>query len=348
MGLPAATTDTGVASSLVARATYVRDVRPHLPAAAFERARSRLAFLPVQIAFIALATIAIVCSWVPLVAAPLLSMVIGAGFAGMAFVTHELLHGAILADRRWQRVIGWIGFLPFTLSPLLWMRWHNRTHHACANRLDDPDRYPTLDEYHSVRSARLMIDGFSPGGRRWRGVLSLAFGFTMQSAIVLVSARRRGILTTRELRVVLAETLLQMAVWTTIAVTIGFVAFVFVYAIPLAVGNACVMAFILTNHTLSPVVEIDDPLASGLSVTMSRPMEWLTLGFGYHVEHHLFPSMSTRHARAVRAVLRARWPASYRSMPLGEALRRLHRSARVYKNATTLIDPRTGREHATL
>jgi fatty acid desaturase len=332
----------------VARAAYVADVRPHLPAAAFERARSRLAFLPAQIAIIVLATTAIASGWVPLFAAPLLSLVIGGCFAGMAFVTHELLHGAIVADRRWQHVLGWIGFLPFCLSPTLWTRWHNRTHHACANHPDDPDRYPTLDEYRTVRSARVLIDGFSLGGGRWRGWVGLIFGFTMQSQIVLVSARRREILTARELRVVLAEMVLAIAVWAFVAISVGFVPFVFVYVIPLAVANICVMAFILTNHSLNPIVPIDDPLANGLTVTVSRPVEWLTLGFGFHVEHHLFPALSSRHARAVRDVLQKRWATRYHSMPMREALGRLYRSARVYKDDTTLIDPRTDREYPTL
>jgi len=121
-----------------------------------------------------------------------------------------------------------------------------------------------------------------------------------------------------------------------------------VYVFPLAVANAVVMAFILTNHSLSPRVEINDPLVSGLSVTAPRWVEWITLQFGYHVVHHLFPAMSSRHARAVRDLLRALWPARYQSMPLRTAVRELHRTARVYKDAVTLIDPRTGREFSTL
>lgn len=35
-------------------------------------------------------------------------------------------------------------------------------------------------------------------------------------------------------------------------------------------------------------------------------------------------------------------------MPLRTAVRELHRTARVYKDAVTLIDPRTGREYSTL
>jgi fatty acid desaturase len=87
---------------------------------------------------------------------------------------------------------------------------------------------------------------------------------------------------------------------------------------------------------------------TGLSVTAPRWIEWVTLGFGFHVEHHLFPAMSSRHAPAVRELLQARWPGRYKSMPLVAALGELHRTARIYKDATTLIDPRTGCEFPTL
>lgn len=333
---------------LVARATYVGDVKPRLPASVFERARSRLMFLPVQIAIVAIATVAIALGWVPLFAAPFVSIAIGAAFAVMAFVTHEVLHGAIVGNRHWQRVLGWIGFMPFALSPTMWTRWHNRVHHSGANQLDDPDRYPTLEEYRTQRGARILVDGFSLGGRRWRGLLTLGFGFTGQTIQVFVTSVKRGIMTAQERRVALVEALLAIAVWATVGFAVGPLAFVFVYLIPLMIANACVMAFILTNHSLNPIVTIDDPLASGLTVTLPRPMEWLTLNFGYHVEHHLFPAMSTRHAHTVRAVLQERWTKSYHSMPMFEALRQLHRTARVYKDATTLVDPMTGAEFPTL
>jgi len=140
----------------------------------------------------------------------------------------------------------------------------------------------------------------------------------------------------------------MLAIWCGLALTIGLVPFLFAYIVPLLVANACVMAFIITNHSLSPRVEIDDPLVSSLSVTTPRAIDWLTFGFGYHVEHHLFPAMSTRHAPAVRAQLVARWPERYQSMPLASALLRLHRTARVYKRQTTLFDPKTAREYPTL
>jgi hypothetical protein len=41
---------------------------------------------------------------------------------------------------------------------------------------------------------------------------------------------------------------------------------------------------------------------------------------------------------------RSRWPDDYQSMPLTRALLTLHRTARVYKSESILIDPLTGRE----
>jgi fatty acid desaturase len=335
-------------AGLLPQAAYVREIRRDLPAGAFEPATSRLALVPAHLAVIAFATIVIALGWLPLWLAPLLSLAIGVSFSVLTFVAHEAVHGGILRGRNSRRWLGWIGFLPFTLSPRLWAAWHDRVHHANANITEDPDMYPTLAEYEQSGRIRFFVRAFSLGGRRWRGALSLLLGFTVQSAHQLIAARKRGFLTGRALAWAFVETLAGVAIWGVVAALVGFVPFLFVYVVPLLVANAIVMSFILTNHGLSPRVEINDPLVSGLSVTAPRWIEWLTLKFGYHVEHHLFPAMSSRHARSVRDVLRERWPLRYQSMTLRAALAELHRTARVYKDAVTLVDPTTGREYATL
>jgi fatty acid desaturase len=81
---------------------------------------------------------------------------------------------------------------------------------------------------------------------------------------------------------------------------------------------------------------------------MPRPLEWLTLNFGYHTEHHLFPAMSTRHGKAVRAAIVEHYPNHYQSMPLTTALYQLYTTARVYKEDVTLTDPNTGETWPTL
>ncbi len=335
-------------AALVPHSTYVRALRPVLPEAAFQPATSRLVLVPAHLAVIAVAIVTVALGWLPLWLAPLVSIAIGISFASLTFVAHEAMHGGIVRNRLARRIVGWIGFLPFTLSPRLWAAWHDRVHHANANLPDDPDMYPTLAEYRSSRLIRFITNAFSLGGRRWRGGLSLALGFSVQSAHQLVMARKRGFLRRSEFGLALVETLAGVGVWITVATLVGFVPFLFVYVLPLVVANVIVMSFILTNHGLSPRVDVNDPLVSGLSVTAPRWVEWITLQFGYHVEHHLFPAMSSRHARRVREQLRLRWPQRYQSMPLRAALRALHRTSRIYKDAATLVDPRTGREYPTL
>lgn len=333
---------------LYPRSHYARVLTPLLGKAAFEPARSRLLLLPVWVAVIAAATLAIAGGHVPWFVVPLLSLVIGVAFAGLTFIGHEALHGSVVRGRARQHLVGFLGFLPFAVSPTLWTAWHNRAHHAHTNLPEDPDAYPSLERYQAEGGARFAVDAFSLGGRRWRGVLSLILGFTVQSTHQLISAHRTGTLTRRQHRSAIAQTLLGVAMWATVAALVGFVPFLFVFVVPLLVANVCVMGFILTNHGLSPRIEINDPLVSGLSVTAPRWIEQITLGFGYHVEHHLFPAVSSRHARTVRDLVREHWPERYQAMPLTAALRALHCTGRVYKDAVTLYDPRTDREFPTL
>ena len=325
-------------------ASYARVIRPQLKRGAFHPARSRLWWLPVHLAIVTLCISALSQRWLPWLAAPLLSLVIGMSFAGLTFLGHETLHGAIVRGPRLRYLVGWLGFLPFVVSPRLWVAWHNRVHHGNTQHPGkDPDAYPTLSEYRASRAIRWATQ-IAPGLRRLRGASTPLIGFSVQSAHMLLAARTRGFLSVKDRAYACAETLLGVALWSGVAVATGGLVFVFAFGLPLLVANAIVMGFILTNHSLSPLTGINDPLMNSLTVTTPRLVEWLTLGFGFHVEHHLFPAMSARHAPEVHALLRAQYPGKYQSMPLLRATAALHSSPRVYKDATTLVDPNSGRE----
>jgi fatty acid desaturase len=326
---------------------YVHEVKLRLPREMFEPARSRLAWLPVHLAVIATATIGITLDRTPWPLVPALSLAIGLSFAGLTFLGHEILHGGVVRGRlSWLKpIVGWIAFAPFTLSQQLWVVWHNRIHHANTQLIGaDPDMYPTLVKYRSNALNRFSIDNFALGGRRWRGILSLLLGFTVQSKHMLFVGKSRLGMTRPEFRRSMIETAFAIGLWVAVAILVGFVPFLFAYVIPLLVADVIVMGFILTNHSLSPATDINDPLVNALTVTSPRFLDWLTLDFGFHVEHHLFPAMSGRHARSVREELIRSWPTRYQSMPLFRALRRLHETGRVYKDATTLCDPKSGGE----
>jgi fatty acid desaturase len=330
-------------------AFYAKAIRPELPAATFAPARSRVLWLPTHIIIITALAWAVTTGHLPWFLWPAVSLVIGCSLAGTVFLGHETLHGGVIHGKLAIRVVGWFCMLPFTLSPQLWMAWHNRVHHNhCGQPGIDPDMYPTLDEYRTQPAARIMADYFGIGRQRLMGFLSLLFGFTGQSTQMLFRARKAGYLTPRLHRRALLESALGWAFWIAVAIVVGFVPFIFIYLLPLVVANSIVMMFIMTNHNLSPLTPINDPLVNSLSVTLPPLLEWLTLGFGFHVEHHLFPAASTRHGAAIRDQLRAQFGARYQSMAMGRALRQLYRTARVYRDNTTLIDPPSGLTWSTL
>lgn len=286
---------------------------------------------------------------VPTLLLPLVSLVIGLSFAGLAFLGHETLHGAIVRNHRLRYVVGFVSFLPFTISPRLWVAWHNLMHHGNANKPGiDPDAYPTLDEHRGSALVRVSTDYLGVGRGRLRGLTSLCIGFTAHSTHQLLAAGRRGTLSRRDLVLARLETLVGLAAWLTLLPLLGLAGFVIVYVLPLMVANSIVMAYIFTNHALSPHTRVNDPLANSLSVTVPRWIDFLTLRFGFHVEHHLFPWMSSRHAPLVRKLVLERWPERYQSMPFSRALLLVHRTPRVYFDSETLIDPETGRRVATL
>lgn len=329
-------------------AAYTRAIRPHLPPGVFAPARSRLLWLPVHLSVIVGLTWLLTQRAVPWYAAPSLSLLIGGSFAGITFLGHETLHGAVVRQPQLRRLVGWLGFLPFVISPRLWVAWHNHVHHGNTNHdTRDPDAYPTLALYRRSLAVRVATS-LAPGLSRVQGLFTPFVGFSIQSLHMLFAARHRSYLSPKQHWLALLETGAGIAVWATLGWLIGPVPFLFAFGLPLLVANAIVMGFILTNHSLSPLTDTNDPLANSLTVTTPRLFTWLTLGFGFHVEHHLFPAMSSRHAPKVQAVLREQWPADYQAMPLLDATIALHTTPRVYKDANTLIDPKSGREQPAL
>lgn len=329
---------------LYPRAHYVAELRPEIPESAYAPARSRMLLIPIYLAVVVLGICAIGLHWVPMYVWPILSVVIGVGFACQTFITHEGLHGGITRNKLVQNLQAYLGFAPFLLAPRIWVAWHNQTHHAITNQPGDPDAFPTIEEYKTQTGARIAVDHFAVGPNRLRGIWTMAFGFVMQAAHQTHSIKKFKYASGFGAVLAYIETAAMIGLWVALLVMIGFVPWLFAFLIPHMVANAIVIAFILTNHSLSPYIPINDPLITGLSVTVPKIVDRLTLNFGYHTEHHLFPAMSSRHAPLIKKLCIEHWPERYQAMPLSTALLEINRTARVYKDAVTLFDPDTGRE----
>jgi fatty acid desaturase len=121
-----------------------------------------------------------------------------------------------------------------------------------------------------------------------------------------------------------------------------------VVVLPIAVQNYMLMSYISTNHNLSPLTSENDPLVNSLTVTNHPVLEYFSLNFGYHVEHHLFPTVSSKYAKKIHQELIRKFPDTYMFMPKWKAIKALYSTSRIYKNANTLINPKTMQEFPAL
>ena len=77
-------------------ASYARAIRPHLPEGTFAPARSRLLWLPLHVAVIAVLAWSMSSRWLPGYLWPVAAIVIGLSLSGITFLGHEVLHGQIV------------------------------------------------------------------------------------------------------------------------------------------------------------------------------------------------------------------------------------------------------------
>ena len=321
---------------------YAREVRQHLPAAIFQPATSRLLWLPVHLTIIVGLALYVVRGAPPWSLAVLAALVAGHSWGCLGFLAHEAMHHALVKNRLLEKLVGYCGFGLYGLSPTLWTAWHNQAHHGNTGKpVADPDGFGSLGFWEKSAIVR-KLESIAPGSRYKRSAVFLFIWFSLHSLLVLVFHSQRNNYYARvSRRTVYTESAAMLVFWIGVFLLVGPYNFLFIYVLPVLVANAMVMSYIATNHFLNPLTEQNDPLANSLSVTGPGWMEALHLHFGYHVEHHLFPMMSGRHAPAVRQVLQHLYGKRYLSMPHHRALRLLYTRPKLHLTHDTLVDPRT-------
>lgn len=309
-----------------------RQIRRELPPEAFKPRPLRAFTALAIVAANATAGIILATTSLPVVASLLLSALSGCMYASLFFLGHEAGHGAVVKSRSAQDVLMWAAFSIFLLPPTLWRVWHNKVHHMFTNHKDyDPDNFGTLSSYNEFRSVR-VVEALTPGSGRWLGLVYLPLWFTIHTQVVLwVQSRRcRGFESLGRTRAS-AESLCMAALWVSLAVQLGVRSSLLLIIIPMMAANAIIMSYIATNHLLRPLVDYSDPLESSMSVTTYRWLDLIHFNFSHHVEHHLFPSMSSRFAPLVRIKLRRYAKGRYLAVPHLRALLWVFRTPRIHE-----------------
>jgi fatty acid desaturase len=321
---------------------YAREARVHLPAALFRPVPQRLLWLPIH-----LGIIAAIATWTVATQAPWYLALPGAVIAGhswacLAFLAHETLHHAVVRNRLVEKLVGYCGLGLFCLSPTLWVAWHNQAHHGNTGNPDhDPDAYSMWHVWEQSAVDRALVTA-SPGSGRKRTFLYPFFTFSVHSAIVLLSHSERDNYYARiSRRTVYLETAAMFGFWLALLLAVGAWNFLFIALVPALIANGVSMSYIATNHFLNPLTAINDPLVNSLSVRGPRLVEWLHLQFGYHVEPHIFPTVSARHGRVIRDALVRLYGDRYLTLPHARALRLLYTRPKTHDTHDTLFHPQT-------
>ncbi|WP_246939487.1 fatty acid desaturase family protein [Bacillus pinisoli] len=327
-------------------AWYAARISPHLPKKVFKPVRARLwgglAYLLLTVAgFVTIGAF----NLNPLIYLAI-AFVLGASFAAMGFLGHEILHGTVVRTAWLRDLLGAIAFWPLTTGPKLWRKWHNLTHHVhTQHEENDPDAWPTFEKLAKSKFLRWVYK-LPHSFRALASFVSLSVQFTLHSSRMLHLYMKE--FNPKKRPAVWLEAILPWASWIGLLFWFGPVKWFFAFLLPLLIANFIVMMYISTNHRLNPITEINDPLANSLTVTVPKWVDVLHFNFSYHTEHHLFPGMSSKYYPLVKEQIKRMWPERYHEMPLTQALKALWKTPRLYYNGEELVDPHKGNVFASL
>lgn len=278
-----------------------------------------------------------------------LSLIIGTCWGMSGLLAHELLHGSIIRNKKWQDIIGFFTLMPFLISPTFWRYWHNNLHHSHTQKMVvDPDAYPTYRIFKHSKFAQWMFP-VSPGSGHKRSYLYFFFWFSVNTLVAQTYLRFRNktfakLNHTKVTLELATSILIMLLLW----IAAGPSNLLWTLLIPFCIQNYFVFSYISTNHNLSPLTKNNDPLENSLTVTNHPFLEAIHFNFGYHVEHHMFPTMSPKFIKPVHELLKKKYPDRYQYMPKWQAIKALYKTARIYKDTKTLMHPYTKETYPTL
>jgi fatty acid desaturase len=209
----------------------------------------------------------------------------------------------------------------------------------------DTESFGTLKEYYQgSRLFRFLVAKFAPGSGHWLSWFYPFLFFTIQAQAVLwmLSRRMPGFQRLQHRRAAF-DSVLMITFWLGLCIAINLRASLFVVVVPMLTANFVIMSYIITNHTLRPMIDNQDVLSTTISVATLRVMDILHFNFSHHVEHHLFPGVPSSSYPLIRHGLHRLAPDYYLCPPHWWAFLVTYRTPRFYEDTQTLIEPNSSR-----
>ncbi|MEX2630465.1 MAG: fatty acid desaturase [Tistlia sp.] len=204
---------------------------------------------------------------------------------------HEAVHFTPFAARGLNRALAWLCGLVILIPP----RWFRHFHLAHHRWTQDSARDPELatPRPQGLGAYLLHVSGLP----LWRGTV----------ATILRNAAGRNadaFVPPRERRAVAAEARIMLAVYALVAaLSLAFQSWaaVWLWLLPLLVGQPLLRLYLLAEHTGCP--EVADPLANSRTTRTGPLLRLLAWNMPYHAEHHAWPAAPFHALPAVHRLL---------------------------------------------
>jgi fatty acid desaturase len=309
---------------------YVRILKPLLPKEAFRANPGKLWQCAIHL-------FVLLCAWglfriTPVVLWPVLSLVIGHSLACLGFFAHELSHGSVVRATWWRYSLELIVWGVNFISPTMWRKLHNESHHRQTNAMKDPDRrFVHSEETPLTRLYSLLI---FPNKRLKSNLLPFLHFVTYilrhSVAVFYKDGTRPEITTFRpaytrvDKTCILGEFMVLAGIQVGIYFAVGGTS-AWIWAGPVGVlsASSILQIYLFTNHFLNPLGDGTDPLSATTSVQVPRLINALHFNFSYHTEHHLFPGMDSTFYPVLSELLHQHFPERYHTLPITQAWSRL-------------------------
>jgi len=341
---------------LIPQSVYVKKLRSHLPKEAFEPEPSKLHLLIINLLILGvgwgigaqLQHWPTQWLWLYLPFA----LVMANSVVVLAFASHDLMHGSVTRNHKLAYWLSLISQTILWMPPTLWKIIHNRIHHNNTNLPEDLDRNYYFDQPNTLgRRLQALLFPSSEVALPWLviGMMTLWGFYALRSILsALVWGGQAGALapamfrvSTKERWAIARELAFMVALHLGVLAWLSFnpLQIALAYVLPISLGYAGMIAYIYTNHLVSPVTEINDPLANSLSLKVPKLVDLLHINFSYHAEHHIFPGLNSDYYPMVRELLRQHYSDRMGYIVnAGDAWKMLLSTPRYYLNAVTLTD----------
>lgn len=242
----------------------------------------------------------------------------GANWTVTGLFVHELIHGYIIQSRNWQKLISLPCMYYSMLAPTFWSHWH-MIHHRFGTLDENISGFQTINWARTPR-LKALVERIRPPTNGVGAAIYLFFWKSVATIInqVFFFLKPRFKKKINRYRMA-AELLFLIGAHALVWIYLSKEQIFFVEVVPWIVQNFFASSIVVTNHhprLIQSGVGIENSCSIHLG---SKLFDRYILNSGYHVEHHLAPTLRAQYLPALSQYLTSQTGGRYRPISVLKA-----------------------------